>query len=436
MICDIDVLIFIEHKDRELQSAIFLKECLQKNYSFVVEIRSLVFDLWKTIFHFRPKYIILPYCRWEKTSAVALFRFVYGNSITFVNLNYEQICNPNLNEEKKPRDLFACNELIYTCWGQNSKDFFSNCGVPDKHLFITGKLETYILNKMIFLDRSKQRAEISSRYPKLRNKKIWIFIPMDDNWVFLNDLTEKFYQKGTWTKDKVVEYKSYLTDTVFMLLEWICQLDSDGIDKSNLQIIIRPHPGVSISYYEEYFNSKIGYIPDYIYITKEYTAKEWIAVCDKCISNYSTLLLDSSYIGVPSGLIRKEKIPESIKMEWFDEIYKIESYTSFCEYLFKIGETKMFNRCLEKYIDTSKNPVDEMQKIFEKDKNKPVVNNRYLWWGELLFYRMKYFAPSLLRSIALKLNLNIFGLKRLKFDYITEIEIIEAGKYLSNWFDI
>ena len=163
---------------------------------------------------------------------------------------------------------------------------------------------------------------------------------MDDNWVFLNDLTEKFYQKGTWTKDKVVEYKSYLTDTVFMLLEWICQLDSDGIDKSNLQIIIRPHPGVSISYYEEYFNSKIGYIPDYIYITKEYTAKEWIAVCDKCISNYSTLLLDSSYIGVPSGLIRKEKIPESIKMEWFDEIYKIESYTSFCEYLFKIGETK------------------------------------------------------------------------------------------------
>ena len=53
MICDIDVLIFIEHKDRELQSAIFLKECLQKNYSFVVEIRSLVFDLWKTIFHFR-----------------------------------------------------------------------------------------------------------------------------------------------------------------------------------------------------------------------------------------------------------------------------------------------------------------------------------------------------------------------------------------------
>ena len=146
--------------------------------------------------------------------------------------------------------------------------------------------------------------------------------------------------------------------------------------------------------------------------------------------------MDSSYIGVPSGLIRKEKIPESIKMEWFDEIYKIESYTSFCEYLFKIGETKMFNRCLEKYIDTSKNPVDEMQKIFEKDKNKPVVNNRYLWWGELLFYRMKYFAPSLLRSIALKLNLNIFGLKRLKFDYITEIEIIEAGKYLSNWFDI
>lgn len=432
----IDVLILVEHKDRELQSAVLLKEKLIQKEGYSVKIASLIFDLWKVVWRYKPRFVILPYCRWEKTDTVALYKYLYGREVVFINLNYEQICNPNLGDEKKPRDSFARDELIYSCWGENSKQFFYNCGVPNEHLLITGKMENYILNKMAHSNSRELKNHIVSENENLCQNDLLIFIPMDDNWVFLDDLTEKFYKKGTWARDKVIEYKNYLSDTVFMLLEWTCKLDPEEMLKKHIKIIIRPHPGVGTDYYQRYYMEKIGIIPQFVYITKQYTAKEWIIICDKCISNYSTLLLDSSYIGVKSGLVRKDEIPENVKMDWFDDIMKLNSFTSFKDFIFSNNETNKSQGSLRKYIDTAKDPVNEICKFIKLNFHHESLGASVNKTTGLIMYRLRYFMPSFLRTIAYKIKSDSLSLDKLKYDYLTEDEVEFTKNHLKKWFDI
>ncbi len=432
----IDVLILVEHKDRELQSAILLKELLASERGLKVEIASLVFDLWKVVLKYRPRFVIMPYCRWDRTDSVALFQYLYKNQICFVNLNYEQICNPNLNDEKKPRDTFAREELVYTCWGLSSKEFFENCGVPESHLLITGKLENYILNAMAKSDRKALKHQIAQLNPELSESDKWIFAPMDDNWVFLKDLTDKFYKKGTWSKENVIEYKKYLSDTVFMFLEWVCNLNESKMEDEHIKLIIRPHPGVGVDYYQRYFNDKLGKIPSFVYLSKEYTAKEWIVVCDKCVSNYSTLLLDSSYVGIPSGLVRKENIPQNEKMDWFDDITGLKTYSDFCSFIYESSRLGQSYGSLDKYIDTTTNPIAVIGGfIYEHlgDERVKVFPERLI---TLLFLRFKYFMPSMLRTVAYKAKSDAFGLSKLKYDFLTQENIESTRSHLQKWFNI
>ena len=57
------------------------------------------------VWRYKPRFVILPYCRWEKTDTVALYKYLYGREVVFINLNYEQICNPCPKRIKKSRTI-------------------------------------------------------------------------------------------------------------------------------------------------------------------------------------------------------------------------------------------------------------------------------------------------------------------------------------------
>ena len=87
----LDILFFIEHKDRELYIARSVcKEIIEKNEKISIRIVSLIFHALISIVLYRPKVVVTPSPAFGWGSVSRLFHFVYGDKIKFINLNYEQ----------------------------------------------------------------------------------------------------------------------------------------------------------------------------------------------------------------------------------------------------------------------------------------------------------------------------------------------------------
>ena len=64
----IDVLFFVEHKDRELDITHAISKILKKDYGLHVEIASLFFEGLTSAFKFSPKVVITPSTAFGKGS--------------------------------------------------------------------------------------------------------------------------------------------------------------------------------------------------------------------------------------------------------------------------------------------------------------------------------------------------------------------------------
>ena len=86
----IDVLYFIEHKDREIEVAKKIAKKLNAEYGLNIAIVSQLFDAVTALFKFTPKVVITPTPSFSKGSAAWMFHKIYSNNIKFVSLNFEQ----------------------------------------------------------------------------------------------------------------------------------------------------------------------------------------------------------------------------------------------------------------------------------------------------------------------------------------------------------
>lgn len=131
-------------------------------------------------------------------------------------------------------------------------------------------MKTIILesNKLFELNQSLKN-NIAKEF-LIDPKKEWLFMPMNYGWAFSSDKTIKAkILKEAW------EYSQKCLNEFIKFI-------------NEKEIIIRPHPGVSIEEYNKKFKEIIGKVPKNIFILKNYTIREWIIVSDIIGSSWST----------------------------------------------------------------------------------------------------------------------------------------------------
>ena len=103
MIKEIDVLILIEHKSRELESASLIKFFLEKK-GFTVIIDSIKFHKESVVLKYKPKIAIVPWVYSNKE--LDLFRNFnrFGPDTIIVNMHHEQISNDGSDAFIVPKD--------------------------------------------------------------------------------------------------------------------------------------------------------------------------------------------------------------------------------------------------------------------------------------------------------------------------------------------
>lgn len=422
----IDVLFFIEHRDRELQSVCAVVKELKERYNLSVGVASLEYHLLSAWLKVRPKVIVIPYGKSEKNVVVRIFKAIYGNQIDFVNLNLEQILSSYTKKVKEPRDNFAKNQLKQLCWGEQFKDFLLESGVNEKNIVITGRPETTLLLAMAKNENRNTRGEISNKLG-LPKEKRWIFFPLNDGAAFADARQiQRGIKKGNRGKESLT-IKKYAWESLQILIDWFIRLEQDKREKDFI-IILRPHPTVSIKEYIRIFEEKMGSIPSYIFISREMTVKEWIIACDACYTNFSTVAIDASGIHKPSYIIETESFPDCINAPWLQAFSHINSYTKFSEALYnQTFDSLDCINLIDSFIDTKLNAIEEIAAyVCELAEEKTYITANWVNFIKGFLMEPVKILRSYARLLDIKSGLKLFTKEGIRYDYFTRKDVIEA----------
>jgi surface carbohydrate biosynthesis protein len=359
-----DIIIFFEHKDREYDAALALSTILNTKFNLSVKIFSVYFDLFKIIFLSKPKIVILPYCRSQKNIVVRLFKLRFFHNVKFINLNYEQLLSHYTKIIKKPQDNFSREELYHFSWGSYFVDYLLSNNVNSNNIFITGKIENTILKYNYFKNRTSIRKYISNKF-NLNTRLKWVFLPLNDGVLFEKaSILKKSIKRGYANSNGFI-FKKFINKTINELL---LSLATNNFQNEYL-FIIRPHPSVSIDDYYFLIKSLNMKMPQNVKFIRDLSSKEWISTCDYCISNYSTVILDSAYLGIPSFIYEPFKRPDFSKTDWIELFPHITNLLSFRDYP---NNHENYKNIISNYIATETNSIQTTAEvIFKILKNKP-----------------------------------------------------------------
>lgn len=292
---NIDVIIFVEHQDRELTVSELIKEEMEK-LGLSVIIASIIFEAPGILFKYRPKAIVTPYIGFGKNSICDFFSRYYGTTINYYNLNYEQILFPFTGSFKLPKNEMAKKHQINFCWGENFKTFLNSHGAAESNLFISGRPYSATISLM---NKNKRliRESILEENGLQKTKKL-IFIALTDT-LALSDYSkiERIVKKdGDYEAlHRQIEWDK---NTINQLLKIIDETTQDEFyDQFNF--ILRPHPTLELRHYEKLIKELDIVLPENFKIIKKGDAISWLIASDYFITNYSTLILDAIEINKP-----------------------------------------------------------------------------------------------------------------------------------------
>jgi surface carbohydrate biosynthesis protein len=381
-----DIVLFIEHVDREMEVALSLKEKLDSNHK--VLIVSLIFHLHLVLLHYKIKTIVTPFVGFGLGSVSNLFFKVHNKNINFINLNFEQFLAPfNLNY-KMPRTTFSKNFQIHIAWGHYFKQQLIKYGVNEKNIYITGRPYDQIIQKKAILNN------------KIANKKCVIFIALTDGLAFLNK-RQYIEMKNLSDNPKLFEdFVKHDIETVNKIAKLINKLNLDEND-----VIIRPHPSVPIDVYLNLFK---GYnFKDKIIITKSYDALYWLNKCDILITNYSTLIVDARRLNKKIFLFNRNK---NFDFLWWQNFSngEINENNELVELEYNKSELNIINNKLNFYI-SEMDAIEETSNLISKVTNSSKNYSKGDFFKKIsLFFNFR-FLKIILNYYFMKYFNNIFN---------------------------
>ncbi len=323
----VDILFFVEHKDRELEiTKEICKEIKISNQNISIKVASLIFHTFFCIIFYTPKVVITPSPAFGWGSVSRIFNFIYGDKIKFINLNYEQYVGEWESKLKLNWHKVSKKKQFHFCWHEDFKNKIISMGVTPENVRTTDRPHDWlVMNKYKNTDKLMLKKTISEEC-KISNKKKWIFIAMTDGIAFLNrNKINQVVGRGV-PEDKFLKNISIIKEQITELFKWIKKYQSDN---ENAIFILRPHPSVGKEDYLNFIQKRNIEIPNNFHIEKRFNASDWIYVADFYVTNYSTLSLDAKTFKKNASYIDPISCPSPYKYWWLDSINRARDFIEF-----------------------------------------------------------------------------------------------------------
>jgi surface carbohydrate biosynthesis protein len=415
----LDVLIFVEHKDRELEVACELYKELTAKYSLKVGIASLIYHPFISALCLRPKVIVSPSSGFGVGSVCRNFFHLYGESIEYINLNFEQFV-ADFNIGFKITKFIKAREIQkQIVWGQAYGDILKKIGYSAKNIFVTGRpLNTLIKNKYSG-KKEPNRQELSEKLNIYIDKK-WLFIALTDPLAFVSDKVVKDLIDSGCNAAGLHQNRSEAKYILKKLAAWLNEYKN-----SNIEIIIRPHPSVPEESYLNYFKTNYGGVPDNVTVTKAFNAYKWISASDVYITNHSTLIIEANLLNVPTYILNPDGFSPYYSSWYLQGLPVVRTFSDFQDTLQNHDNYQFNDTDYNYYIDTHKDAIIESSIIINK-----LVSNVDLYpklqivsFIKLLIFAPKRLLGSFLRFLLQKTRLAFLVRKGIEIDYFSDQEI-------------
>jgi surface carbohydrate biosynthesis protein len=229
---DLDILIFIEHLNRELDTALLLKILLSRR-GYSVKLASVFYDLWESVATLRPKLLIVP---WAYTEVRKYCRFEPqpGEGLRILNLHHEQLgVEGHMESHMAPKG--EAKKVFHLAWGVRFDRILRSRGVPSGLIFRTGSPRLDFLRPDM-RHFSPGRETLSVLYG-LDPAKRWVLVVGNFSLVSVSErfVREKVRQ-GRKEYPAAVERARWLYRRT---LDWMQRLAEESLD---IEVIYRPHP--------------------------------------------------------------------------------------------------------------------------------------------------------------------------------------------------
>lgn len=346
-----DVIIFIEHIARELESAVLIANEL-KNRGVSVVIKSTFYDYYDVLRNYSCNILIVPWCYNRKDYLL----FANINCKKIINLHHEQIGTLN-DTDLIPKD--KAKDTYHVSWGQSFTNQLIDTGIDEEKIFQIGSIRNDFYNKK-FKKMSKSKDELATLY-NLDKKKKWIlFAGNFPKFYFINyeeKINDEISQIGVKTYNEIID--------------WLDSISKKYID--NYQIIYRPHPT----------ESKVDKIDRIIKANnnfkfiREENIKDWVLNSDMVLSWRSTSAIDSMIANKKTILLRPIYLEEKFEMPILKDIPQATRYKEFENFIDSeiVYSKQLMNEISYRYDNNDGNAYVRLcDKVLELVNKKEKIN--------------------------------------------------------------
>ncbi len=321
----IDVLIFVEHVDRELEIARQIARRIQSSGNTVAILHSRLDIPVLSLLALRQ----IPIKVGIYPSAVLPEKSVIYHTLRsipcHIDLHWEQLLYKPGKETKRPRGVALSDSFYHIAWDEAFADFLRAGGVSRTNIIITGNPAFEILLQL----REKQqeyKKQLAEEFG-LSSQSTWLFLPMNYAWAFLSQKDLQYRKQLGYSQAILQEFPQYAKQCFKAFVHFVLCIK----EKFNYNIIVRPHPSVTAQQYEEAFLKISGLqrLPEGILITHQKSAREWVAASDIVGSSWSTVAYDAFRIGKPAFLFTPHPRPEWLEVPWYQELIEVRSCEDF-----------------------------------------------------------------------------------------------------------
>jgi len=317
-----DVIFWVEHKDRELDSYKEVARILKEKYNLNSLIISNFFHSYY-LWLYKPRLIIWNNLTNNMGWPDGFIWNLYKENIIYVSHRWEQLLFPVNYKFKAPKNDFEKTVVKFFVWNDDFKHYLISNGVKEKNIFVVGN----IANNLLFNMRDKKiffREKLANEFNLDKNKQ-WLFLPMNYNWAFFSDDMVKKRINSGYDEKIAWEYREYAKKSLKEFIFFIDEISK----KYDYEIIIRPHPSITEDDYINIFKYMLGYVPKKITLNKSYSIREWIIASDIIGSSWSTSVWDAYQIGKKAFYFTPFQRPEWLDTFWMNEVINIKNIKEF-----------------------------------------------------------------------------------------------------------
>lgn len=346
---NIDVLIIVENKNREYESAVLLAALLRKRGADV-EIVHYRWSESAARLRYRPKLIVTPWCYDDVDyDYFATYQGgLPGGELNIVNLHSEQLVYSDAFEFYVPKGRSA---NVYHCaWGDYYRNVLLDAGVEKDLVRKTGSTRLDFFRESFSLS---SKHELADEY-ELDPSKKWILFVGNFSLAFIESgPVEKLEARGV--ADDFSVRKQHSLSAYKAIVSWMHELLNEPDLLDQIQVIYRPHPSEpnteQLAKMAEEFSA--------LKVTKELSIREWFQACDIAFTWCSTSSVEAASAGIPIFALRPFDIPANEAIDLVENLDQLESSRKMISIVRSL--------CSGKSVHTNSNFLSELKKYYWQD---------------------------------------------------------------------